>query len=93
MTVAVVVHRLDEAGGGEVRDADAGGVAVGVLRQAADEDETHVRLIFGRLHLEGPLAADDVGVHAGAADLLADLVDDEQIGLVERQLGRANRGP
>ena len=34
-----------------------------------------------------PFAADDVGVHAGAADVLADLVDDEQVGLVERQPG------
>ncbi len=36
---------------------------------------------------EGALAADDVGVHAGAADVLADLVDDEQVGLMERQPG------
>ena len=30
-------------------------------------------------------AAHDVGVHAGAADLLADLVDDQQIDFLERQ--------
>ena len=87
-----VVHRPDQARGREVGQADAGGVAVRLLAQAADEDEPHRAADPGSVGAaEGPLAADDVGVHAGAADVLADLVDDEQVGLGETAAGPASR--
>ncbi len=85
----VVVHGADEAGGGEVGEADAGRVAVGVARQAAHEDVTHVGLAGGGVGAQSAFAADDVGVHAGPADVLADLIDDQQVGLVRTAGGPA----
>src|SRR3712207_9096902 len=73
---------------GEVGKADARGVAVCLRRQAAHEDEAHLRLVLRRGHAESPLATDDVGVHATAADLLADLVNDQQVG--DRKSTRLN---
>ena len=62
---------------GEFGQADAAGIAVGLLGEAADEDPGHL----GEFLLDGAvvivLAPDDVGVHSRAADVLADGVDDE----------------
>ena len=71
---------------GEVGQADAGGVAVRLGGQAANVDQPHGRhALRRRLRAEGAFAADHVGIHAGAADVLADLIHDQQIGLAQRQ--------
>lgn len=67
----------------ELRHADAAGVAVSDLGQAADEDSSDGRIVsIGRLMVV-VFAADDVGVHAGAADVLANLVNNQQMDFAE----------
>ena len=81
-----IVHRLHEPRGRKVGESDAGGVAVRPLRQPAHENVSHLRLAVGhRLQAERALAADDVRVHSGAADVFADLIDDQEVGVCERQ--------
>ena len=60
-------------------------VAVRGLGQPADQDALDLRKLVGRRLVHVELAADHVGVHARAADVLADLVDDQQMDLIERQ--------
>src|SRR4029078_514061 len=69
------VHFFDAAAAAEFRHADAAGVAMRGFRQVANDDPLDFRpfLVGGDVVVE--FAADDVGVHAGAADVFADLVE------------------
>ena len=61
------------------------GVAVRGLGQVANDDPLDFGpFVLGR-DMIVELAADDVGVHARAADVLADLVEQQDIGRLERQ--------
>lgn len=74
---------MNEPRRGEVGEPDADGVAVGCRRQIADQDSAYVRLHVAlrvkRRDVAKDSAANHVCVHAGAADLLAYLIDDEEI--------------
>ena len=64
--------------GAELGQPDAGGVAVRGLGQAADQNSLNLGQLVARRLVHVKLAADDVGVHARAADVLADFVDHQQ---------------
>ena len=74
-----VIHRVGRTAVGELGDADARRVAVRLVGQAADEDPLAADVVLVSRGVVVVFAADDVGVHAGAADVLADLVDDQQV--------------
>ena len=77
-----LTHR---AGVRELGETDAGGVAVRLGREAAHEDPLHRYPVLVRRRVVVVLAADDVGVHPGAADVLSDRVDDQELDLREGQ--------
>ena len=77
-----IVDRADEAGGGEVRQPDPESVAVGLGRQVTDEDAPDAGR---RPAVAVGLSPDDVRVHAEAAHVLPDLVDDEEIDRIDRE--------
>lgn len=69
------VNALVQAAGDDVGEADAVGVAVRLVGQVEHHDAGRARRLrlfdAGQEH-----AADDIGVHARARDILADLLDD-----------------
>src|SRR5690606_26345046 len=83
------VHPADQAGRGEVGEADADRVAVRFLGQVADEDPANVgreaALPANAADVAVDRAADDVRIHATAADVLADSIDNHEVDLLERQ--------
>ena len=70
--------------GGQVGDAAAGAVAVALRRQIESADARDLRRLEFRLRFDQQ-PADDIGIDTGAAVILADLADDQQIELLERQ--------
>ena len=82
----VDVDLFENARVAKLGHADASGVAVGVFGQTADDDLFDFRIFVGGGFVVVVLAADNVGVHAGAADVLADLVDDQDVDFLEGQL-------
>ena len=93
----MAVDGVDEAGGGEVGVADANGVAVGFGGEVADEDAADEwgGLVGG--FGEGAVvaldaAADDVGIDAGAADVFAHLIYDEEIDFFKGDEGHEAAG-
>lgn len=80
------VDALVQAAGDDVGEADAVGVAVGFVGQVEHHDPGHARGLrlfdAGQEH-----AADDVGVHARARDILADLLDDQQVNALDEEAG------
>src|SRR4051812_13969670 len=77
------VHLFDAAALAEFGHANAGGVAVGGFGQIANDDP----LDFGPFVVGGDVivvfAADDIGVHPAAADVLADLIEQQDVGGLE----------
>ena len=74
----LVIHLLEETPRREVRKTYTQGVAMRRLAHVADDQVLHVRAL-GLLDAEDPEAADDVGVHAGARVVLAELVHEEDV--------------
>ena len=79
------VHLPQHAAAGELRQADADGVAVRLGREAAHGDDAHAAVGHPRVRVHARLAPDDVRVEAGAADVLADAVEQQQVDVAERQ--------
>ena len=73
------VHLPQHAAARELRQADADGVAVRLGREAAHGDDAHAAVGDPRVRVHARLAADDVRVEAGAADVLADAVEQQQV--------------
>ena len=93
---SAVIHCPDQTGRCEIGKADPRGVSMGALAQTTNEDVAHVRLTGRWLVPKGSFAAHNVGVHTCAADVLADFVHDEQVGLVKgkcasQRLAKVNR--
>src|SRR6266508_4343813 len=72
------VDLLREPSRREIRVADAGGVAAAVLGQVERDDPEDLRIVREGL-VRVRRAPDDVGVHAGAGDVLADLLHHEHV--------------
>ena len=88
-------HRVDgrqQAIRRQVGDADAGAVAVALRRQVQAANARDFRPLEFRLALDQQ-PAHDVRIDARAAIILADLADDEQIELLERQPCPSGRAP
>ena len=85
-----LVHGLHGPPQRHVREADPRGVALGCLGQAADHDPPDPRP-GARLLVAFLATPHDVGIHAGAADVLADDVQQQHVDGLERQAG--HRGP
>lgn len=85
-----------EAGGGDVGHADADGVAVGLGSEFADEDAADERrgtaLAGERTEIAVHAAADDIWIEAGAADVFADAIDDEEIDFLKGEAGHEFAG-
>jgi hypothetical protein len=83
------VDRLDQPPGREVGQPEAGRVPVRGGGQAEHRQPREVRLA---LAAEAAPHADHVRVHAGPRDVLAHLVDDQQVGAVERDARHGRPG-
>ncbi len=81
------VHLFDAAAAAELADADAAGVAVGGFGQVADDDAFDLGPFVLSRGVIVELAADDIGIHTRAADVLADLVEKKNVGPFEREAG------
>lgn len=81
----VAIHLLDGAAVGVLGHAQPRGVAMRFFRQTADEDPLDPVFVIGGRGVIVVLPADDVGVHTGSADVLADLINDQQSDGPERQ--------
>src|SRR5690606_1276060 len=77
------IHLLDDPSQAELGHSDSGRIAVRGFGEPADEDSQNAGRLVAGGRVVVVFTADDVGVHAGTADVLSDLVDDQQVGFVE----------